>query len=197
MAAVTETRVLIVRHPETEANTDGRLVGRGATPYTAEGRSQLGRLPHEVLAFGPSEVWTSPLERAYVLGKAAAEHCGCPLVVDERLVEIDFGLAEGLTFAEVAEQGLRFEYANPEAPVAPQGESRGDVLRRAGDVAEALVARSGRIAVVTHGGVFRALMVRLLGLASNDIWAFHIRNGQMAEIGVVDGHGRLEEYRAG
>lgn len=193
---MTETHLLVIRHPETDANVDGRLVGRGATPYTANGRAQLRRVPHEVREFGPDEVWTSPLERAYLLGKAVAEHCGCPLVIDERLVEIDFGLAEGLTFAEVAEQSIRFDYADAEAPVAPEGESRGDVQRRAVEIAEAILARGGRFAVVTHGGVFRALMVRLLGLESKDIWAFHVRNGQMAHIRVVDGHGQLEEYRA-
>ncbi|TLM65228.1 MAG: histidine phosphatase family protein, partial [Actinobacteria bacterium] len=180
LAAVRETHILIVRHPETEANVNGRLVGRGASPYTDEGRDQLRRIPHAVREFGPDEVWTSPLERAYVLGAAAAEHSDCPLKVDDRLVEIDFGLAEGLTFEEIAAQGMRVEYRNADAPVAPEGESRGDVERRAGEVVETLAERSGRFAVVTHGGVFRAMMVRALGLCSPDIWAFHVRNGQLA-----------------
>ena len=57
-----ECDILLVRHPETEANISGRLVGRGHSEFTAEGRRQLARVPSKIAAFGPSRVWTSPLE---------------------------------------------------------------------------------------------------------------------------------------
>ena len=47
------TDLLIVRHPETEANVDGRFVGQGESPYTAEGRRQARRLPHKIARFAP------------------------------------------------------------------------------------------------------------------------------------------------
>lgn len=191
------TDILLVRHPETVANTEGRLVGRGHSPFTHEGRRQLHRVPKKIAAFQPTTVWSSPLERALRLAKRAAVIAKAPVVVDARLVELDFGDAEGFTFEEVSEAGLSFNYRSREEPVAPGGESRGQIERRAAEFADEIVARGGRHAIVTHGGVVRASLVHLMGLESTDIWAFHIHNAQLAHIHVVDGHGVLESYTQG
>ncbi len=189
--------ILLVRHPETEANINGRFVGRGDSPYTREGRRQLARVPRKVARFEPDVVWSSPLTRALWLAERSAKAAGVAVQVDERLLELDFGLAEGMTFEEVQEAGMAFEYRNADAPVAPEGESRGQIEARAAAFADELVAAGGRHVVVTHGGVFRASLVHLLGLASTDIWAFHIHNAQLAYVRVVEGHGMLEEYVRG
>ncbi len=195
MSGVTD--ILLVRHPETEANVTGRFVGRGDSPYTHDGVLQLARLPRKIARFAPDAVWSSPLARALRLARPASRLAAAPLVVDDRLVELAFGSAEGLTIEEVESAGIAFNYRDRERPVAPGGESRGDVERRTGSFVDELLAQGGRHAVVTHGGVFRAALVLLLGLSSTDIWAFHIHNAQLAHVRVVDGHGMLEEYRRG
>ncbi|MDZ4169033.1 MAG: histidine phosphatase family protein [Coriobacteriia bacterium] len=189
--------ILLVRHPETTANVEGRLVGRGSAPFTRTGRAQLRRVPRKVVHFKPDVVWSSPLERALVLANAAGRACGHEVHVDSRLMELDFGQAEGMTFEEVAAAGMAFNYRDRERPVAPGGESRADIERRSSEFCRELIAQGGRHAVVTHGGVFRAALVALLGLASTDIWAFHIHNAQLATVRVVDGHGTLERYVEG
>lgn len=188
---------LIVRHPETEANVTGRLVGCGSSPFTALGMRQLARVPRKIAAFKPETVWSSPLERAHRVAIRAARLAGVPLVVDPRLVELDFGDAEGLTFEEIASENIVFNYQSRDEPVAPGGESRGDIERRTAQFCDELVAIGGRHAIVTHGGVVRASLVHLLGLASTDIWSFHIHNAQLAHIRVIEGHGVLEEYVQG
>ncbi len=117
--------------------------------------------------------------------------------LDQRLVELDFGEAEGLTFEQVAEAGMAFNYRSRETPVAPGGESRAMIEERAAEFCDEVVALRGKHAIVTHGGVFRASLVHLLGLASTDIWAFHIHNAQLAHLRIVDGHGMLERYVQG
>lgn len=189
--------MLLVRHPETEANVSGRLIGRNDSPYTAQGRAQLRRLPRKIARFGPDRIWSSPLERALRPAQRAAAVTGVPLIVDERLVELDFGRAEGMTFEEIAEAGIPFDYRNRDAPVAPGGESRAEIEARTAAVCRELIEAGGRHAVVTHGGVFRAALVTLLGLSSSDIWAFHIKNAQLAHVRVVDGHGMLETFVQG
>ncbi len=192
-----ETEILIVRHPETQANINGRLVGRGHSPYTRTGLQQLRRVPHKIAAFGPQTVWCSPLERAHRLAVRAARRAAVPLVVDDRLLELDFGDAEGLTFEEIASANMVFNYQSREDPVAPGGESRGDIEGRSAAFCDDLTSAGGRHAIVTHGGVVRASLVHLLGLESTDIWAFHIHNAQLAHVRVIDGHGVLEEYVQG
>ncbi len=192
-----ETVLFIVRHPETEANVTGRFVGRGNSSFTAVGRRQARRLPHKIARFEPKIVWSSPLYRANVVARRASRLSGAELRVDERLLELDFGDAEGMTFDEIAEAGMVFDYRSLEAPVAPGGESRGSIERRVASVVQDLVEIGGRHAVVAHGGVVRAMLVRTLGLCGDNLWAFHIHNAQLATVRIVDGHGTLEEYVQG
>lgn len=187
--------ILLARHPETEANLHGRFVGRGDSPYTPEGRLQFARLSRRIAAFSPDAVWSSPLSRALKPARRAARALGVALFIDERLAELDFGLAEGMTSEEIVGAGITFNYRDADHPVAPGGESRGDVERRAVSFISELLAHGGRHAVVTHGGVFRAALAHLLGLRSDDVWAFHVHNAQLAHVKVIDGRGMLEEYR--
>ncbi|MDP2183211.1 MAG: histidine phosphatase family protein [Actinomycetota bacterium] len=192
-----ETRILLVRHPETEANVTGRWVGRGNAPLTAVGHEQVPRLVGEIVRFEPDAIWSSPLGRTLAVAEEAARTVGLELTIDERLTELDFGDAEGLTYEEAVERGIPFEFKCEDHPVAPGGESRRDILRRTDEVLADAMASSSRIAVVTHGGVFRSALVILLGLPIAGIWAFDIRNAQVAEVRVVDGHGMLVRFLQG
>ncbi|HET6497563.1 MAG TPA: histidine phosphatase family protein [Coriobacteriia bacterium] len=190
-----DTDVLLVRHPETQANVEGRFVGRGDSPLTERGERQLAALTERIVRFAPDVVWTSPLKRARIVAARAGGVSGVCVREDDRLVELDFGVAEGMTWDEIVEAGLAFDYRSAERPVARGGESRHEIEDRAGAFSDSLLALGGRHAVCTHGGVFRAMLVRLLGLCSTDIWAFHIRNGAIAHVCVRDGHGMVEEFR--
>lgn len=190
-----ETRILLVRHPETEANIDGRYVGHGDSAYTERGSAQARRLVEEICGFEPVTVWTSPLRRTAEVARAAVAELGCSMVTDDRLIELDFGVAEGLTFEETARRGIAFEFGAVDTPVAPEGESRRDIYNRTAAVLdEALSCGDERIAVVTHGGVFRSGVVYLLGLGIEAIWKFHIQNAQLAEFTLIDGHARMERF---
>lgn len=192
---MSETHILLVRHPETYANVNGVFVGRGNSDFTQVGLEQLARAPHVVAEFQPESIWSSPLPRALVLAQAIADVADREVTIDDRIVELDFGDAEGMTYDEVTAKGMSFNYRNLNSPVAPNGESRGEIEARSADFCDDLTRLGGRHVVVTHGGVFRASLVHLLGLASTDIWAFHIHNAQLGYVRVVDGHGMLEEYR--
>ncbi|MGV8082736.1 MAG: histidine phosphatase family protein [Coriobacteriia bacterium] len=194
---MTETVVLIVRHPETEANVGGIYAGRGSYPFTSEGLAQAKRLPGEIAAFRPDAVWSSPLERTLVVAREAAELVAVPLHVDDRLLELDFGHAEGLTYSQIHESGLKLNYYSLAEPVAPGGESREALALRVASIATEVIEPGKRIAIVSHGGIVRSMLVHLLGLAPKDIWAFKVHNAQLATVRIIDGHGMLEEYVQG
>ncbi len=190
-----ETRFLIIRHPETTANATGRYVGRGDAPYTAFGVEQAGLLVAEICAWRPERLYSSPLRRTREVAEPAAGRLGLTAELDERLNELDFGGAEGMTLEEVEAAGLAFDFRSLEAPVAPKGESRLDIFRRSIAFADKQEILGGAVAVVTHGGVFRSLLVHLLGFDLDAMWSFDIRPGQLAEIRRVDGHGVLVAFR--
>lgn len=192
--SIPETTFLIVRHPETEANVTGRLVGRGDTPYTLRGEAQRVLLSEWIAAFGPDRIVASPLLRAWRVATLAAERIGLEASADPRLTELDFGVAEGLGHAEIERLGIEFDFRSVRAPVAPGGESRADIMERAIAAAAAQAASGGRVALVTHGGVVRSLIVHLLGLPIDDIWSFDIQPACVAEIHVADGFGRMRLF---
>jgi broad specificity phosphatase PhoE len=194
---VKETVLLIVRHPETDANISGRFVGQGESPYTAEGRRQARRLPRKLARFRPDAVWSSPLQRARVVAQRTSRLAGVPLKVDQRLIELDFGQAHGLTWEEITEAGIPFNYRSADAPVAPGGESRADLEARVGECVDEMCTAGGRHVVVAHAGVMRAALAHTLRLSGEGLWLFHIHNAQMARVRVFDGHAQIEEYVQG
>jgi probable phosphoglycerate mutase len=189
--------LLLVRHPETEANVSGRFVGQGESPYTSEGRRQARRLPLKLSRFRPDTVWSSPLLRAAVVAERASRIARVPLRIDERLMELDFGSAHGLTWEEITEAGIPFNYRASDEPVAPGGESRKELEMRVGACVDEICAVGGRHVVVAHAGVMRAALAHLLRLSGDGLWLFHIHNAQMAQVHAFDGHAQLEEFVQG
>jgi probable phosphoglycerate mutase len=190
-------QLLIARHPETEANASGRFVGQGETRFTALGKRQARRLPRKIARFRPDAIWSSPLERARVVASRAQRIISVPLTVDARLTELDFGSAHGLTWEEIADAGIAFNYRSAEAPVAPGGESRNQLLARVSAVVDEVAAIGGRHALVCHAGVMRAVLGHTLGLSGDALWLFSVHSAQLAEVHLIDGMGQLVEYVQG
>ncbi|NTU70286.1 MAG: histidine phosphatase family protein [Coriobacteriia bacterium] len=192
-----ETLLLVVRHPETEANVSRRFVGQGETPYTHRGQLQARRLPGKIAAFAPETIRTSPLLRARVVAQRAARLTGAPMLLDDRLLELDFGAAHGLTWDEAIAAGVPLDYRSYDAPVAPGGESRLDLQRRVAAVVGEVRAVGGRHALVCHAGVMRAAFAHLFALSSEQLWSFEIATAQLALIRVGSDYATLVEYRQG
>ena len=95
------------------------------TPRRAAGRR--GGCRTKLARFRPDVVWSSPLQRASVVAERASRLARVPLRVDQRLIELDFGQAHGLTWEEITEAGIEFNYRSVDEPVAPGGESRGEL----------------------------------------------------------------------
>jgi probable phosphoglycerate mutase len=102
--AATATRLLLVRHGETEFTARRRYSGRGDVPLSDRGRIQADATAGRIAALAPSvaAVVSSPLSRCTVTAQTIARVLGgVPVTVEDDLVECDFGDWEGRTFAEV------------------------------------------------------------------------------------------------
>ena len=122
--------ILFARHGQTAPNRAGQLLGRADPPLTGQGEAQAARLAAAVAAMEPGVVFSSPLARARATADAIAMRCGLPVVVDELLVEVDYGEWEGRSFTDFdADQLTRWRTDEAFAP--PGGESLADVTARA------------------------------------------------------------------
>ena len=161
------TTTLLLRHGATELSAERRFAGREDIPLTREGIRQAA-LAARGLAAGPpvDVIVTSPLQRARRTAEAVAEATGAPLVVDEDLVEADFGAWRGLTFAEAGErwpEELAAWKGSPDA-APPDGESFAMVAMRVLAAQDRLLAahRHARAVVVSHVTPIKTLVCRAL-----------------------------------
>lgn len=131
-----------------------------------EGRRQAALLGRRLGEWGIDALYSSSLIRAVQTAEEMNRFLRLPHQICPELGEISFGEMEGLSDEEIV---VRFpEFKERQAAMTedlpyPGGECASDVIRRAGPVLEKLT-ESGheRIAVVTHGGVIRAMTARYL-----------------------------------
>lgn len=172
------TRVLLLRHGQSEWNADGRWQGQADPPLTDLGRRQARDAARTLGAV--DAVVASDLQRAAETATIISEALGVgPVVVDPDLRERHAGEWQGLTRAEIerdwpgylgtappveGEPGSRAPRVVPVEPKhrprrPPGWESDGALVERA---VRALVSvqrlvPSGEVVVVTHGGLVYAL----------------------------------------
>ncbi|MFC7546182.1 bifunctional RNase H/acid phosphatase [Plantactinospora sp. GCM10030261] len=163
--ADTATRLLLVRHGETEFTEQRRYSGRGDVALSARGVEQARVTGPRIAGLAPSvaAVVTSPLSRCTATGALIAEALGGPPVVTEDdLIECDFGAWEGLTFAEVNERWpveMRAWLGSP-AVAPPDGESFEAVTERIRRVLSRLLATYAgeTVVVVSHVSPLKILL---------------------------------------
>ncbi len=189
-------RILVARHPETEANVARRFVGTGDTAYTPLGRRQAAELTEAVVAFAPDAVFSSPRRRCVEVASAAAERSGAALTTTEALGEMDFGRIEGLTYGEATALGLSMDLlGGPSEEVeANGGEPWAHFEERVRTSLPALLAAGPRVAVITHSGVVRSLLTSALDLPSDSAWRFAVAPASVSVLTVGDDFAVLEAF---
>jgi broad specificity phosphatase PhoE len=188
--SLTERRIMLVRHPQTEANVAARYMGRQDSPITPHGQLQLRWLARTVAEWEPDEAYVSPLERTQITARAVVPAL-VPMTVLDDLAEIDFGDAEGYTYAELSSRGVALDYTSG-GPIAPGGETSAEFDARVRRAASAIEAGASRIVVVTHGGVVRRLLTQWLQLPLEAGWRLAVPNAVVAVVALADGTGVLE-----
>lgn len=166
--------LLVARHGQSTWNALGRWQGKADPELTALGEQQA---QDAALHVGDiSSVWASNLQRAKVTASIIAKAKGLEVNIDERLSERDAGEWEGMTRLEIEDGWPGFlaghkrpDGFEPDESVAQRGiEALTEILANGGD---------GRILVVSHSGVVRAIE-RHLGVSA----------GQVSNLGGVEFH---------
>jgi broad specificity phosphatase PhoE len=150
------TRILLVRHGETDWNLTRRLQGHSDRPLNETGREQARSLAAELAEEELEAVYSSDLSRAQETAHIVAEARGLDVTALPELRERHFGSWEGLTDDEIHE---RFPEEVADG-VLGDGESRDELDRR---ILAALSGISeehpgGTVLVVSHGGPLRAVL---------------------------------------
>jgi len=173
------TRLLLLRHGQTELSRQRRYSGRGDPELTDIGRRQAADAARYLSQKGGiAAVVSSPLQRARATATAAADALGLPVRVDDDLIETDFGEWEGLTFLEAAQRhpDVHGRWLRDTGLRPPGGESFDDVAARVHRVRDRIVADYGpsTVLVVSHVTPIKTLLRLALAAGPTVLYRLHL-----------------------
>ncbi len=152
------TELFVIRHAVTDWNNEKRFQGHSDIPINTAGREEISRyqLPMNWIE---AELLSSPLSRARETAKIL---CQRTPKIDNALMEMNWGLWEGRTYAELkAELGVELTKNEDRGldlrPV--EGESPREVCQRLKPWFKQLsTSADNKFVAVTHKGIIRAMM---------------------------------------
>ncbi|SEF36195.1 probable phosphoglycerate mutase [Amycolatopsis pretoriensis] len=188
------TRLLLLRHGQTEMSALRRYSGRGDVPLTELGRSQAAAAAKRLAAMdglvvdGESvPIISSPLTRTKQTAQAVADALGGRVETHPGLIETDFGDWEGLTFAEAADRDpeLHASWLGDSSVPPPGGESFDVVHRRVRKARDELIAEHGgkTLLLVSHVTPIKTLLRMGLDAGPQLLFRLHL---DLASLSIVE-----------
>lgn len=179
------TRVYLIRHGEIPQVEPRCFIGQQDLPLTDLGRRQIARLADYLADKAIDRVITSPLRRC----RQSTDILYCrlqtiPVEIDAQLREISLGDWEGQSVAQVRARypgDYESRGQNPLHFRPCRGESFIDLLDRVWPAFQAITAaaRGKKIAIVTHAGVIRVLLLRILGMHPDELFRLKLDYGSL------------------
>jgi broad specificity phosphatase PhoE len=171
--------LLLVRHGRTGANATQRLQGRLDLPLDEVGIAQVAGVAEWLGR--PDRLISSPLLRA----RQTAEAFAVPYEVDDRWIELDYGILDGMPLAEVGDHVWTRWRIDPQYH-AGGGESLAEMHERVVTALEELMADAAQqtIVVTTHVSPIKAAMTWALGVDVTVGWRCHLDQASVCRIAI-------------
>jgi probable phosphomutase (TIGR03848 family) len=164
--------VILLRHGRSVSNVAHTLAGRAAgVELDDKGQDQAKTLVERVRGLPIKALVRSPLLRCRQTLEPLSVELGLDPVIDERLIEVDYGSWTGCKIADLVKEPLwTVVQQQPSAAVFPEGEGLAQVQARAvaavRDHDRNLAAQFGGDVLwvaCTHGDVIKAVLADALG----------------------------------
>ena len=178
------TRLLLIRHAQTEWNIQRRFQGHGDSPITEEGLEQLQRLKSRLAGLEFDVVYSSDLGRTMETSQMLS---GKQRVEETRLRERGVGILEGLNLEQImadhAEEFRAFRLGGKDHQIEG-GESLQNALNRAWTFLEEMPEQhpGAELAAVSHAGLIRLICKQILGLPPDAPNFFQIPNTSLTQL---------------
>jgi len=163
------SKLLLVRHGDTEAGSGLRYWGQTDVKLSAVGLSQAESLRNRLATQKIDAIYTSNLKRAIVTARTIDSKHQLDIINCDELNEVNFGKIEGMTFDEVNQ--LYPEVAEVWISRSlnlffPDGENFDEFNNRVSKFLSRLEkhAPEETILIVAHAGPLRLLVCHILGL---------------------------------
>ncbi|SRR5258708_6358602 len=182
-------KIYLCRHGQDEDNAAGILNGRRDMPLTELGRTQAKETAQKLKESGIEIVYASPLKRAYETARIIADTLKIDeVILDEHLVERDFGILTGKPIADIkkySKSTLETDYGTTYFLDSSGGEDFPTVYERAHTFLKEVEKRHSNknILMVCHGDIGKMICAIRSNLGWEDgLKKFHILNAGFVEL---------------
>ena len=177
-------KLYIVRHGQSEWNAEHWVCGSTDAPLTEKGHAQAAEtaaMIAEIHKEHPIDlIIASPLQRALDTGRAIQAACGgIPLIIDERIKEIDFGESEGLSTRDQDFQNRKAQFPY----VHGEGESMLRFVHRIYSFLDDIKVRYAdkTVLLACHNGIARAAYSYVHSMTNEEFMGYIVKNASVIE----------------
>lgn len=172
-------KLYVIRHGETDRNKANRVLGRSDLPLNSTGRRQADLAGIQLAKIHFDAIYSSPMIRvdqtAHEIVKY--QHLPAPIIYDDRLIEMNFGIYEGRLRTDPEFQKVKRNFCKP----LEGGESYLEVACRVYSFLDDLAKKESKYAmenvlIVTHGGIMRMIENYFHGMDSEEFATFFVKN---------------------
>jgi len=168
------TRILLIRHGDTDWNVEEIFRGRADIELNETGIKQAELLAKYLEDVSLEAVYTSPLKRALKTAEIIAGPHNADVTPSQELIDFDYGEWQGLSH-DTVKDNYKTLYEKwlkkPHLVRIPKGESLDDVKERVVGLVDRVIARyDGTVALVSHRVILKVIICALLGLDNSHFW---------------------------
>lgn len=169
----------VARHGQTTWNAQNRICGITDVSLTEKGVEQARLLASVVESKNIDVIISSPLSRAVETSRIVSRICGVPVEIDQRLIEQDYGIYEGVDREDT-------EFLNNKRNFAyryPKSESMMQVAYRIYGFLDDIKNRykEKNILIISHGGVCRIINTYFRDMTNDEFFHYRLENGSVEE----------------
>jgi broad specificity phosphatase PhoE len=162
-------KCILARHGKTDFNEKNLFAGQNSDArLTAEGHAHAKNLALMMENFKLDAIYSSPMTRAIETARPTSELKGLDITADQRLIEMDFGIADGKSIHDPEMKGMMARRTEDPNYRIPGGETYNEVMERvAGCIAD--LESYEMVLAVAHFGTNRALISLLTRTPMQDL----------------------------
>ena len=188
------TKVILIRHGETDWSYQKRYCGFTDIDLNEKGRQQARELLKRLSKEKIHKVYSSDMKRTLQFAEIVFKDVPVKEMVNLR--EMNFGIFEGLIYKDIMEKYPQIYGKWLERPLdiaIPQGESLNSMARRVRKALRRILShnRNKIVAVFTHAGPIRVILCDILKVDLKEIWQIEQELASISIIEFVEGRGKV------
>ncbi|MFO8101086.1 MAG: histidine phosphatase family protein [Dehalococcoidia bacterium] len=189
-------RLILVRHGQTDWNTEYRAQGQSDVPLNDAGEAQAEAVARALRENPVSAIFSSPLSRAYRTAQAIRRFHEVDITADERLQELDLGDFDGRYYPSLETDAAEFfRLWNTDPPSArwPGGETLPELQRRVWEAVRDIISCNypGSVVLTSHFFSLLTLLCRILELSLFEFRRLNLSVGSISLVELTGEKGKL------